>query len=231
MPTKRQNGLQFEELPRATRPDAPASAEATRLVADLRTNFQGQVERALDIHLDLAPTSLAFVDHYLRLAQAEDREPIVSLLAAGAGSYFGELIRQRVGGTWIGGGGEPRRLRLLLEPQFIYFSPIDQAYEAIAGAALEPGARQLPTGDPPFDPSFHVRPPNPAPDHELVHEDGQWLEARLGELVGVPEDQFHSLTCRFETLELVLELLAAKQEADGRPPRTFALADYLEILS
>jgi hypothetical protein len=47
----------------------------------------------------------------------------------------------------------------------------------------------------------------------------------------VPEDQFHSLTCRFETLQLMLELLAAKHVAEGQPPRRLGLSDYVDALA
>ncbi len=106
---------------------------ARALVDALARSFADQVSAALSVQLDGSTTSLAFVDHYLSLARDEEREPIVSLLAAGAGAYFGELIRRHMGGTWVGDGEQPRRLRLLLEPQFIHLSPVDQAYEAIAG--------------------------------------------------------------------------------------------------
>lgn len=206
---------------------AAAQDRAMGLVESLAARFREQVERALTVRLDGSITSLAFVDHYLSLARHEDREPIVSLLAAGAGAYFGELVRREIGGTWVGDGIDPRRLRLLVEPQFVYFSPVDQAYEAIAGKELDADDPRLAPG-PVLDSAFGLEPdrdelPGPA--------DAPWLSERLAELPPVPEDEFHSLTCRFETLQLMLELLAAKHDDEGRPPRRLGLADYVEVLT
>jgi hypothetical protein len=218
--------------PHAGRDDAAgAMAQVQRralaLVESLADRFREQVERALKVRLDGSITSLAFVDHYLALARDEDREPIVSLLAAGAGAYFGELVRRELGGTWVGDGQDPRRLRLLIEPQFVHFSPVDQAYEAIAGRGLDVDDPRLAPG-PAFDSGFGLE---PSPDDEPGAGDAPWLEERLAELPPVPEDEFHSLTCRFETLQLMLELLAAKHVAEGLPPRRLGLEDYVQVLT
>lgn len=214
----------------APRPDAAdLQQRALALVEGLARGFVEQVRRALHVELDGSPTSLAFVDHYLSLAREEEREPIVSLLAAGAGAYFGELVRREMGGTWVGDGRDPRRLRLLVEPQFIHFGPIDQAYEAIAGQGLAADDPRVSPG-PAFDSAFNLQPPR-ADDEPGQEDDGAWLSERLAELPPVPEDEFHSLTCRFETLQLMLELLAAKHAHEGLPPRRLAVSDYVEVLS
>lgn len=207
---------------------AAVQRRALALVESLAGRFSEQVERALEVRLDGSITSLAFVDHYLSLARQEDREPIVSLLAAGAGAYFGELVRRELGGTWVGDGEDPRRLRLLIEPQFVYFSPVDQAYEAIAGEGLTGDDGRLAPG-PAFDSAFGLEPPRV--DDDPGGGDAHWLSERLAELPPVPEDEFHSLTCRFETLQLMLELLAAKHAAEGVPPRRLGLPDYVEVLT
>jgi hypothetical protein len=203
---------------------------ALALVESLVGTFGEQVKRALNVELDGSITSLAFVDHYLSLARDEDREPIVSLLAAGAGAYFGELVRREMGGTWVGDGQDPRRLRLFVEPQFVHFSPVDQAYEAIAGRSLDTDDPRVPPG-PAFDSAFGLEPPRPEDEPGEGEDDAEWLSDRLAELAPVPEDQFHSLTCRFETLQLMLELLAAKHVAEGLPPRRLGLSDYVEALA
>jgi hypothetical protein len=213
---------------------APRAVEA--LVADLVRAFSDHVTRALDAKLDGSVTSLAFVDHYLSLARSDEREPILNLLAAGAGAYYGELVRAELGATWIGRGTDPRKLRLLMQTQLIHFSPTDQAFEAIVGSSLDPGDHRLPPGGG-LDTSFHLQtaspqtstasvPPAPPP----LQDDASWVEERLAELSPVPEDQFYSLTGRFETLQLILQLLAARQLDAGIPPRTFGVEDYLEIM-
>jgi len=203
----------------------------TALVETLVHAFEEQVRRSLDVTLDGSVTSLAIVDHYLSLARDEDREPIVSLVAAGAGAYFGELLRREMGGTWVGDGHDPRRLRLLIEPHFVHLSPVDQAYEAIAGQSVEPDDPRVAPG-PSFDATFSLH-PSPEEDgpSEGPEDDARWLEARLAELPPMPEDQFHSLTCRFETLQVMLELLAAKHAEEGRASRSYGLADYVEVLA
>jgi hypothetical protein len=212
----------------------PDGAAADALVQSLVRVFTEQLQRALSVRLDGSVETLAFVDHYLRKAEDEQREPILSLLAAGAGAYYGEMVREHIGATWVGDGKDPRRLRLLLEPQFMFFSPIDQAYEAITGTAIDPADPRVP-GDPPFDPAFHLRAPEGdgdeggAPDADRL-DDAAWLGERLSELPPVPEDEFHSLTSRFETLKLMLELLAAKHAEEGRSPRRWGVSDYLEAL-
>lgn len=220
--------------PRARPPGSPPDpqASAQTLVDALVATFAEQVRRALDYDLDGSTTSLAVVDHYLSLARDEQREPIVSLLAAGAGAYFGELLRREIGGHWIGDGVDPRRLRMLLQPQFVHLSPVDQAYEAIAGEVLDPDDPRIASG-PAFDSAFGLRPPTPAEreSDDPEADERSWLQARLAELPPVPEDQFFSLTCRFETLVVMLEMLAAKHVAEGRTPVSLGLADYVEVLA
>ena len=118
---------------------AKGSSPAQQLVDTLVRAYREQIRRTLEVELDDSVTTLAFVDHHLASARDEDREPILSLLASAAGAYYGELIRRHIGATWLGDGKDPRRLRLLLQPQFVFFSPVDQAYEAITGKEIEPG--------------------------------------------------------------------------------------------
>lgn len=229
--------------PAVAGPKALPSAQG--LVDQLVGAFREQIRRSLHVELDDSETSLAFVDHYLRIVTdeldsrsfgAEGGIPIVALVAAGAGAYFGEVVRKEIGAMWIGDGRDPRRLRLLLTHQFLYFSPVDQAIEAIAGRSLGEDDPRVPEGAP-FDPSFTLAPPrfpNEDDDEDIVgehDEDAAWLQERLSELAPVPEDEFVSLTCRFETLKLMLELLAAKHVTEGKLPRQYTVDDYLESMN
>jgi len=213
----------------ATASPPPIGAAAARLAAELDGQFRDAVERALGVALDHSVESLAFVDHYLRMAAGETRLPILSLLAASAGAYYGELVRRHVGALWIGDGRDPRSLRLLLEPQFLYFAPVDQAYEAIVRVELDDDDPRLPDG-PLLDPGFK---PRPAAQHDDSNcdPDETWLDARLAALPPVPEDMYYSLTGRFETLLLILELLATKHVGEGRSPRSYGFEDYLAALA
>lgn len=204
---------------------------AVTLVEQLASAFREQFRRAVGVELrdDVGATALAYVDHYLAMLRDETREPIVSLVAANAGAWFGELIRREIGGLWIGDGVDPRRLRLLLEPQFVYFSPVDMAYEAILSGAAEPGDPRLPEGAS-LDSSYHLRKRSLAPfEHEPSDQD--WVIDRLAESPPVPEDQFFSLTGRFETLQLILELLASRELERGREPTRYHLNDYISALT
>jgi hypothetical protein len=214
--------------PRAKGLEAPRTAQ--QLVDELVGMYREQVRRALSVDLDDTPTSLAFVDHHLSTAEEEGRTPILSLLAASAGAYYGELVRKQIGGTWIGDGKDPRRLRMLMKHQFIYFSPIDQALEAIAGESLDLEDARLADAEH-FDTAFRLRPlPDPPEDADEDH-DAVWLTARLSELSEVPEDQFVTLTCRFETLTLMHEFLATKHASEGREPVELGVEDYLGAIA
>jgi hypothetical protein len=239
--------------------DEARTAAVARLVRDLEHNFRDSVERSLNFKLDGSVASLAVVDHYLAQARSETRAPILALLAASAGAYFGELVARHLGGLWLGDGREARHLRLLLTPNFAYFSPVDMAFTAILGAEPGPDDPRLPPGLP-LDPAIHLRadaspPPNPRrgadldepppdppepveagaeplpPPHDDGSDDATWIGARLAELAPVPADEFYSLTTRYETLELILELLATRRAHAGYEPYTYTVQDYLHAFS
>ena len=47
----------------------------------------------------------------------------------------------------------------------------------------------------------------------------------------MPADEFYSLTTRFETLELILQLLATRRAHAGYDPYTYTVQDYLHAFS
>lgn len=214
----------------APRAKASAPATAQTLVDGLVALYREQVRRALSFDLDDTETALAFVDHHLSTAAEEDRAPILSLLSSSAGVYYGELVRRLIGGTWIGDGTDPRRLRMLMKYQFIYFSPVDQAMEAIAGKSLELDDPRLVDAEQ-FDPAFRLRPLPEHPEVAAPEHDTVWLGDRLAELPQLPENQLVSLTCRFETLKLMHELLATKHASEGRSPVELGVTDYLATMA
>lgn len=257
----------IDVAPRAPAAAAGAAARAgtgpvaggTKLAHELADAFRSHVRRALGVGLDDSETSLAFVDHYLRTVRSETREPIIALIAAEAGAYYGELVCATIGGTWIGDGRDPRRLRILMRDQFLHFSPVDQALEALLGPRSETDEiGEDPALQIPLDTQFHARqgvaPPADAraiaaapavapraeagdgpqaadPAEAEGPDDASWLADRLAEVPPVAESEYYSLTCRFETLKLVLELLATKHVAEGRSPREYDIADYVEALA
>ena len=205
-------------------------ATAQTLVDGLVVLYREQIRRALSFELDDTETALAFVDHHLSTASQEDRAPILSLLSSSAGVYYGELVRRLIGGTWIGDGTDPRRLRMLMKHQFIYFSPVDQAMEAIAGKSLELDDPRLVDAEQ-FDPAFRLRPLPETPEIAGPDHDTVWLGERLSELPQLPEKQFVSLTCRFETLKLMHEFLATKHASEGKSPVELGVSDYLATMA
>lgn len=240
--------------------DDARAAAVQRLVRDLEHNFRDAVQRAMRFNLDGSVASLAIVDHYLAMAREEQRAPILALLAAGAGAYFGELVRNHLGAQWIGDASDPRHLRLLLTPEFAYFSPADLAFTAILGDEPDPDDPRTPAGVP-LDTAIHLRstvaplpnprrsddpadpPPDPPEDDEPASppaatpsadddlDDQAFIAARLGELSPVPADEFYSLTTRYETLELILQMLASRRAQAGYEPYTYTINDYLHAFS
>lgn len=220
---------------------SPSPSPTQALVEQLAIGFVEQLARAMKLPAtplaEMGTAALAFVDHYLSLLRDETREPIITLVAAGAGAWFGELVRREMGGQWIGDGNEPRRLRLLLEPQFMHFSPVDMAFEAIFASEVEPGDPRIPAGAE-LDGTFHLRKrsanaeaePEAEAEAEAEPSDHEWVTERLADTSPLPEDQFYSLTVRFETLSLILELLASRDLARGREPTRYHLNDYIEYL-
>ena len=224
-------------MAQAKAPQPDGANRASAQAAELAAAFDQQIERAFDMRLQVEPASLAIADHHLQSLREEDREPIISLVAVAAGAWFGELVRSHIGASWIGDGRDPRKLRLLLEPALIHFSPIDLAYEAIFGGEVDPEDPRAPQGAV-LDGSYTLdgRPNPPAAGHENDEQhdptsDRDWIMARLDELSPVDTDTYYSLTGRFETLELILSLLAHRRVAEGKGPRAFAIDDYLEALA
>ena len=201
------------------------SEAAGAQVRDLARAFRDQVKRALALDLDGSVESLAFVDHYLRTVRESGGDELHGVVAAGAGAYLGDLIAREVGATWLGDGKDPRTLRLLLRPLFLYLAPVDVALDVL-------GDGQSPVDD--LDAGFHGNPrlagDEAAKEGEDALPDHEWLSERLAEIPPLPEDQYYSLTARYETLLLLLQLLATRHLALGRTPSEQGLMDYATVL-
>lgn len=220
-----------------------ANDAAPALVSELTTNFAAHIRRALDFELDGSETSLAWVDHYLSTLRQETRAPILELVAAEAGAYFGEVVRNAVGARWLSDGKHPRRLRLLLRSQLLHFSPVDQAFEVLLGEDAPNDDPRLPES-PPLDPDFHPneRPPENTTDGGEAKtrdpeaplsslSDAEWLAQALEARPQLDASQYFTLTGRLETLKLLLELLAHRRMSDGRKPREYGVEDYVAVLA
>jgi len=142
------------------------------------------VQRALGIKLEYDSDTLPVLDHYLR-SVPDDQPAALALVVATSAAYFGEVIRQRLGGRWELGSSEAE-WRMVL-PTGINFSPAGFVAAAIARS------------EPPDLDTEIAAPPRMMP---YV----QQTLARMGE---VTEDDYYSLCGRLDTLEHVHEVLVA----------------------
>jgi len=151
------------------------------------------VRRALGIQLEYDSDTLPVLDHYLR-SVPDDQPAALKLVVATSGAYFGEVVRQRLGGRWELGNQEIE-WRVVL-PTGLNFSPLGFVAAAIARADLEDLDSEI-----------------AAPARMLPYV--QQALARMGE---VSLDDYYSLCGRLDTLEHVHEILvavAARMMGDG----------------
>jgi hypothetical protein len=142
------------------------------------------VRKALGVALEYDSDTLPLLDHYLRTVPA-DQVATVKLVVATAGSYFGEVVRRRLGGRWEV-TGEEADWRVVL-PTGLNFSPVGFVASAIAQADLDDLDSEI-------DAPPRMRP--------YV----QQTLARMGE---VSLEDYYSLCGRLDTLEHVHEVLVA----------------------
>ena len=142
------------------------------------------VRRALGIQLEYDSNTLPVLDHYLRTVP-EDQPAALQLVVATSGAYFGEVVRQRLGGRWELADQEAE-WRIVL-PTGLNFSPVGFVAAAIARADLEDLDSEI-----------------AAPPRMLPYV--QRTLARMGE---VTIDDYYSLCGRLDTLEHVHEVLVA----------------------
>ena len=142
------------------------------------------VRRALGIVLEYDSNTLPVLDHYLRTVP-EDQPAALELVVATSGAYFGEVVRQRLGGRWELAEQEAE-WRMVL-PTGLNFSPAGFVAAAIARADLEDLDSEI-----------------AAPPRMLPYV--QRALARMGE---VSIDDYYSLCGRLDTLEHVHEVLVA----------------------
>jgi len=144
------------------------------------------VRRALGIQLEYDSNTLPVLDHYLRNVP-EDQPAALQLVVATSGAYFGEVVRQRLGGRWeLADADKEAQWRVVL-PTGLNFSPVGFVAAAIARADLEDLDSEI-----------------AAPPRMLPYV--QRALARMGE---VTVDDYYSLCGRLDTLEHVHEVLVA----------------------
>src|ERR1051325_11595857 len=142
------------------------------------------VRRALGVQLEYDSNTLPVLDHYLRTVP-DDQPAALQLVVATSGAYFGEVVRQHLGGRWDL-SGEEAEWRMVL-PTGINFSPAGFVAAAIARADLEDLDSEI------------TAPPRMMP----------YLQQALARMGEVSVDDYYSLCGRLDTLEHVHEVLVA----------------------
>lgn len=151
------------------------------------------VRTAVTLSLEFDSETLPLLDHYLRQVPSKSHEA-ASLLAAMTGCYFGETVRQQFGGRWKVESNDPASWRIVL-PGGLSFAPSRLALSAILESEEGEGNADF-----------------QAPPKLMVH-----LEQAMERLGAVSETEYYSLSCRYDTIEHLQEVMlataAAAQEA------------------
>src|SRR3954471_15869007 len=142
------------------------------------------VRRALGIQLEYDSNTLPVLDHYLRTVP-EDQPAALQLVVTTSGAYFGEVVRQRLGGRWELADREAEG-RVVL-PTGLNFSPVGFVAAAIARADLEDLDSEI------------AAPPRMVP----------YVQRALARMGEVTVEDYYSLCGRLDTLEHVHEVLVA----------------------
>ena len=143
------------------------------------------VEAAVGVGLEFDSDTLPLLDHYLRELPGS-RPETAALIAAMTGAYFGETVRQCHGGTWTSDTEDPAQWRVVM-PGGLSFSPVRLALSAILNDESGDG-----------NPDFQAPP-------KLMNE----LENTLERMGTVTTHEYYTLSCRFDTLEHLQEVMLA----------------------
>jgi hypothetical protein len=168
--------------------------ETPQEVARLSEECVRDVREELGFDLDYTVETLPVVDHYCRTARKRSRWPDgAEHIAETVGAYFGEVIRGRFkkGCRWHLGAEGLHAWRLEFEHFFLCFNPLGAALELL----LEGQAHG-------WNADFVTLPE--------VSED---LENHLDNLPGVSEDDYYTLSVRYEVLETIQAFLVLWQHA------------------
>lgn len=160
-------------------PDCPPiAAEFVRRALDA-------VRSAVGVSLEFDSDTLPLLDHYLKQVP-KDRGDAAALIAAMTGSYFGEAVRQSLGGAWKVEDEDPANWRIVL-PGGLSFSPVRLAFSAILLDEEGEG-----NGD------FQAPP-------KLMDA----LTEAMDRMGAVGEADYYTLSCRYDTLEHLQEVMLA----------------------
>jgi hypothetical protein len=183
----------------------PRDAPPPPAVAELAAACVRFVATKYKVPLDFEPETLSLLDQYVRDGRAElaSKPEAIDLLQGTIGAYLGETMRRAFGGTWFC-DGDHDGWRLDFTYVYLTFNPIGMAREAL----------MLGTAD-----GWHAHLEADAGEREI-------LEQRLATLGEIDEDEYYAPTTRFDVVEIAVDTLRAKMQADGNGDVTFGPDDY-----
>ncbi len=165
------------------------------------------VRRAVGVELDFSPETLPVLDHYVSIARSsiQDRPELLPLLARAVGSYFGEVFRASIGGFWRLPSANVVDWSVCARTVFLWFNPIGVAFDALAGGPDHDGPRS----------QLHV-----AAGYRGA------VDSRLAGLPEVADDEFVTLSTRFEVIDFAVDALRTAMRAEGYEDTEYSLGDY-----
>ncbi len=163
------------------------------------------VQSKYGVPLDFTGDTLPLIDQYVRDARAEVavKPAAFDLVAQAIGGYLGEVMRRTFGGEWFV-DGEPRQYRLYFTRVKLSTNPLGLAREALRDGEEDE-----------YPATFVVDP---------KYRD--FVEAQLKEAPPVSADEFYLPSTRFDTCQVIVDLLIAKMDADGAERRRLTRDDY-----
>ncbi len=169
-----------------TAPDPDAVADPPPDVGGLASACVRFVSARYGIRLDYMPETLSMLDQWVRDARDElkERPELADLVQTSAGAYLGEVVRRTFGANWII-DGDHAGWRLCMSTVFCAFNPVGLVREALLLGEAE---------------GWHAH-------FELDPGETELIEARLGALPEVSEDEYYAPSTRFDVVNIVVDAL------------------------
>ena len=189
-----------------TSPDQPLSPHLVEL-AESCVDF---VQRALSLPLDYTQDTLPILDHYLKTARAEAKDPaLLAPLVAASGAYFGVLLCRQFGDArFVGEGDAYEHYRVEFRNIFLHINPLGVAQEVLTMADA---------------PGWHAHLATLPDQHRVI-------EQTLTQGLEVSEEDYYSFCVRYEMVDHVVAVLRALEEQRREGPRHFGLDVYAAML-
>jgi hypothetical protein len=174
------------------------------------------VKNRTGITLDYQSETLSLLDFFIQELLKEEgggrilpvgdhrRVDVMHLFAPTIGAYFGELVRNLFPCRWRTDKDDPKTWVIEFEHVPLRFNPVGAAAEALAQTDAEDWGCALAT------------------TRDLTES----LRNRLEAAPPVTEDDFFTLSTRFEVLQIAVDWLRAKNSQKNTPPKNFSEKDY-----